>query len=842
MARTILHHDIETRSACDLTVCGQYAYGSDPTTEVLTFSWALGDGPISTWFVFDGAPMPAELRDAMLDPEVKLGAHNASFERVLHLTSPIRRQTYLPAAVVKAIRPLGRWNCTAARAAYMGLPRTLEKASNALGLSESKDLEGAKLMKRMCRPVGTNPDGTYQWFMNPPVLGRLASYCEQDVAVERRIDGAIPDLPVREREVWEATERMNDRGVRVDDELLMGMVVFVAEAEGHVNRNIRELTDGFVPRVSNNKRMLDWLHEKGIERLPSGAPVNGVNKAVIREILDIDGLPGNIREVLETKRDGNKSSASKYKSILSRLNRDKRLRGSLVYCGAASTHRFSSRGTQLQNLPRGGTIKNVDEALSHILDGASAEYIADHFGGPMTVASELIRPTFIAPPGMWLARGDYAQVELRANAFLAGESHVLRAFRDYDTVIGFDEAKRKPLRKGPDIYVIAAAGINRISYDAVDDTRRQHGKVAELACIAEGQLALTDQGYVPIQNVTPQMRVWDGENWVPHGGVVYRGVRDTIFYQGLRATPDHLVWTERATEPLEFGKAASCGARLLRPRTARKAIRMGASHLREAQLPAQNSGPIRVYDILNAGPLHRFTVSDVLVHNCGFGGGKGAFQAFARLYGVKMPEDQAQGIVDGWRASHPMIVQFWQDLEDCALACMRGRPGEKHIIRTIRKKPKHGGRPVNPGLWFVRGRSALVLRLPSGNCLFYWYPKIVTRETAWGPRDSITYMAEDSQTKVWKRWDAWGGIFCENAVQSFARDIMARSLVRMDDAGLDPVLTVHDEGIGQIPFDVAPKASAAAEMVRAMMMVTEDWFEKMPLAVDASAGLRYIKA
>jgi len=62
-------------------------------------------------------------------------------------------------------------------------------------------------------------------------------------------------------------------------------------------------------------------------------------------------------------------------------------------------------------------------------------------------------------------------------------------------------------------------------------------------CIARDSLILTDQGEVPIQDVTVDMRVWDGVEFVYHSGVIYNGRRSVIEYAGLRATEDHNVWT-----------------------------------------------------------------------------------------------------------------------------------------------------------------------------------------------------------------------------------------------------------------------------------------------------------
>lgn len=63
-------------------------------------------------------------------------------------------------------------------------------------------------------------------------------------------------------------------------------------------------------------------------------------------------------------------------------------------------------------------------------------------------------------------------------------------------------------------------------------------------CILEGTPVLTDCGLVPIDQVTTDMRVWDGVEYVSHQGAVYMGERDVITYAGLTATPDHRVWTE----------------------------------------------------------------------------------------------------------------------------------------------------------------------------------------------------------------------------------------------------------------------------------------------------------
>lgn len=61
-------------------------------------------------------------------------------------------------------------------------------------------------------------------------------------------------------------------------------------------------------------------------------------------------------------------------------------------------------------------------------------------------------------------------------------------------------------------------------------------------CIAHDEPVLTDKGEVPIQDVTTDHKVWDGVEWVSHEGIVDRGVRDVMTYDGVSATPDHHVY------------------------------------------------------------------------------------------------------------------------------------------------------------------------------------------------------------------------------------------------------------------------------------------------------------
>lgn len=46
----------------------------------------------------------------------------------------------------------------------------------------------------------------------------------------------------------------------------------------------------------------------------------------------------------------------------------------------------------------------------------------------------------------------------------------------------------------------------------------------------------------PIEDVSVEDMVWDGDAWVHHEGVVFSGDKEVIEWDGVTATPEHKVW------------------------------------------------------------------------------------------------------------------------------------------------------------------------------------------------------------------------------------------------------------------------------------------------------------
>lgn len=88
-----------------------------------------------------------------------------------------------------------------------------------------------------------------------------------------------------------------------------------------------------------------------------------------------------------------------------------------------------------------------------------------------------------------------------------------------------------------------------LTYEGQAQTTRKWGRIPTHAgkvvenCLAADTEVLTDRGWVPIVAVRATDRLWDGEAWVAHAGVLCQGEQDTIERLGIRATPDHRVLT-----------------------------------------------------------------------------------------------------------------------------------------------------------------------------------------------------------------------------------------------------------------------------------------------------------
>ena len=213
---------------------------------------------------------------------------------------------------------------------------------------------------------------------------------------------------------------------------------------------------------------------------------------------------------------------------------------------------------------------------------------------------------------------------------------------------------------------------------------------------------------------------------------------------------------------------------------------------------------------------------------CGYQGGVGAFAAMGAIYGVTMPEEEAQGIVNAWRKQHPMTVRFWYDVERAAIAALKN-PGEVYDVRALRVKAVD---------WM--DKTWLCIKLPSGRFLSYpnahldWQREMADGRVMQGP---IGYDGVDQFTKQWLSLGTYGGKLVENIVQAVARDIFMGGMLRADEGDYPVCVRVHDELICETPDDPA----FTVETLSAIMTRGESWSTGLPLAAAGHEMYRYAK-
>ena len=401
--------DLETRSTVDLKRSGVYPYAAHPTTDVWCLCWQ-GDGPrVQTWL--PGHPVPEVLRDA----QHTFRAWNANFERQIWHEILVKRYGFPPVA-------LERWVCTMAEALAMGLPGSLDKAGEALGVADQKDGAGSRLMLQMAKPRKTLADGAVIWWDDLDRRKRLYDYCAQDVRAERAIAAQVLRLSASERAVWLLDQRTNDRGVGLDMPLVAALTDLSEAAAKDANRRMAELTGGAVTKLTQSAALTGWLARRGVE-------VEGVAKDAIRDALELDDLAPDVEEALLLRQEAGGTSSRKLVAMRSSVGRGSRVRGMLAYHGA-STGRWAGRLVQPQNMPR-GTIKHKHlEATIGLILARDAQALELLHGSIHGVVPSALRACFRADEGNVLYVGDYSQIEARVLPWLAGAEHVLNVFRN----------------------------------------------------------------------------------------------------------------------------------------------------------------------------------------------------------------------------------------------------------------------------------------------------------------------------------------------------------------------------------------------------------------------------
>ena len=443
--------DIETYSDIALQKTGVYRYCESPNFEILLFGYSIDSGPVQVVDLTAGEHIPKEVLAALEDDSVIKWAFNAAFERVC-------LSRYLGYPTGEYLDPES-WHCSMVWAATMGLPLSLEGVGAVLGLEKQKLTEGKELIKYFCQPcLPTKANGQRtrnRPFHAPDKWELFKRYNARDVEAEMGIQQKLSKFPVPPQ-VWEEydiDQEINDRGVRIDMELVEQAIQMDARSRQELTDAMKRMTA--LENPNSVQQMKQWLSDNGVE-------TDSLGKKVVAELLKT--APPELAEVLTLRQQLAKSSVRKYQAMEKTVCSDSRARGMFMFYGANRTGRFSGRNIQLQNLPQ-NHLPDLAEARALVRSGDFDAVKLLYEDVPDTL-SQLIRTAFIPRDGAQLLVADFSAIEARVIAWFAGETW-----------------RQDVFAKGGDIYCASASQMFKVPVEkhGINGHLRQKGKIAELA-------------------------------------------------------------------------------------------------------------------------------------------------------------------------------------------------------------------------------------------------------------------------------------------------------------------------------------------------------------------------
>ena len=444
--------DFETKSFADLAKVGCWAYSEHKTTDVICACWGIDNEPVQEWWPGkDGNNwMPADLAKAINSGHL-IEAHYVAFERSIWMNVMARKYGW-------QIPGDAYWRDLMAVACYYALPASLDKLARVLNF-EPKDPEGARLITKYSKlhlktAKVIIPEGDFFKFVD---------YCAHDVRMEQSLSDHLGDLPERELLIWQLDQKINMRGMHLDQK-------GIAVAAAIVDQRSAVLTEEFVKLTGLNPTQRDkviaWCEEQGVT-------LENYQAGYLQELVDGDLPQGNTRRAIEIRLRTNKASTKKLDAMSRQCGRDSRARFQTRYHGAG-TGRNTGSGFQPLNLNRGFEDVDPKQLVRDVMHGDPI-WLDMIYGDAMDAVAKASRHWITAEEGSKIVAGDFSSIEAIVLACLAGEQWKIDAFARGDKIY---ETMADKIHKLPPGTVTKATHPNE----------RQDGKTLELACGYQGSL------------------------------------------------------------------------------------------------------------------------------------------------------------------------------------------------------------------------------------------------------------------------------------------------------------------------------------------------------------------
>lgn len=222
----------------------------------------------------------------------------------------------------------------------------------------------------------------------------------------------------------------------------------------------------------------------------------------------------------------------------------------------------------------------------------------------------------------------------------------------------------------------------------------------------------------------------------------------------------------------------------------------------------------RVYDIVNAGPRHRFTANNKLVANCslglGYGMGAEKFKDYCAsgplgMDPIELTEDEAISTIYKYRKANPAIVKSWKECDE--------------VIRLMTQNVAHS--PFKKNIAIEKTNIVLPngMAIKYGNV--YYEPQF---------ESFVSYIKHNSKL--------YGAKIQENIVQALARIVVTDQILECERQGFNTVSSTHDE---VLIIAKESEAEATLQQVIKIMSTPPEWCNDLPLGAEGKFKSYYSK-
>ena len=465
MAQTRLHFDYETKSELDLFEVGADLYTAHPSTKVLMGSWHLDNEPTQLWVPAEGERIPSDLKQALLDPEVKKVAFNAQFERLVSWRILLRQ---IGLEVPHNYEP---WRCSMALAYMFSFMGALGDVAKQMKLRHQKDPRGDRLIKVFCGPNKPTKNQPYVWrdmHSDPDQWEEFKTYCIRDTDSETELwDKLTPfGVPDWQWELYGLDQIINDRGLPINRTFVQNALEIATRRKTELISAQNEITG--LANANSGAQLLPWLQERGypydnLQKANFVKTLTAEEEAVARYIQtpEIDRDPKKIpcfpgarlnalgqvegngllttdcRIVMRMRQGSSKTSTTKYEACITGMGDDDRLRHCFQFAGGSRTNRWAGRKIQPQNLPRTPKWLEPEDHIDFdrldycnaLIEKGDYETLGLFAGEQMDAVAGCVRSTIQASKGKKLVVCDLSSIESVVIFWLTDCQRGLNVFR-----------------------------------------------------------------------------------------------------------------------------------------------------------------------------------------------------------------------------------------------------------------------------------------------------------------------------------------------------------------------------------------------------------------------------